>query len=55
MVDRGRRHAALFVLPELNAVIVARSDWNYPGGIADQQWENTIRVIIDRVIPSINY
>lgn len=45
----------IFILPELNAVIVARSQWDYPGGIADQQWVNTIQIIINRVIPAINY
>ncbi len=45
----------IFGLPELNAVIVARSDWQYTGGIAEQQWVNTIQIIINRVIPAINY
>jgi CubicO group peptidase (beta-lactamase class C family) len=44
----------IFILPELDAVIVARSDWDYPGGDADNQWVNTIQIIVNRVIPAIN-
>lgn len=40
-------------VPALKLVVVARSDWTGTGRTADEQWMQTIDIIMNRVLPSV--
>lgn len=42
----------IVIVPDENLIVVATNSWaNIPEAIADQQWYNTIDIIINRIIP----
>lgn len=43
----------IFNVPALRLVVVARSDWTSTGRTGEEQWMQTMDIIINRVLPSV--